>query len=58
MKNQRKFLFVLWMALVTVLYGSTIFAAAPNTCVTCHANESLMKSMYKPPVLPPGEGEG
>ncbi len=58
MKNQRKFLFVLLMALVTVLYGSIIFAAAPNTCVTCHANEALMKSMYKPPVLPATQGEG
>lgn len=58
MRKQRKFLFVFLMVLAAVLYSSMIIAAAPNTCVTCHTNEPLMKSMYKPPVLPPGEGEG
>lgn len=58
MKNQRKFLVVFLSMLVAMLYGSMIFAADPNNCVTCHANESLMKSMYKPPVLPASQGEG
>ncbi len=34
------------------------FAAATNTCVDCHTDEALMKSLHKPPVLPKSEGEG
>jgi hypothetical protein len=35
-----------------------IFAASPNSCVTCHTNENLMKALHKPPPMPAGEGEG
>jgi hypothetical protein len=58
MKNQRKFLIACLIALMVVLYSSMIFAAAPNTCITCHTNESLMKSLHKPPPMPVSEGEG
>ncbi len=29
-----------------------------TSCVTCHTNESIMKSLYRPPSIPAGEGEG
>ncbi len=35
-----------------------VAAAPPNSCVACHTNESLMKSMHKPPDLPKSAGEG
>lgn len=33
-------------------------AASINTCADCHADEALIKSLFKPPVLPKSEGEG
>ncbi|MCX7982299.1 MAG: hypothetical protein N2572_05250 [Syntrophales bacterium] len=29
-----------------------------SSCVSCHTNESIMKSLYRPPHIPAGEGEG
>jgi hypothetical protein len=41
------------------LLGSAhLYAASPSSCTNCHTNELIIKSLYKPPVLPPSEGEG
>jgi hypothetical protein len=38
---------------------STNVPANANSCVQCHTNEALMKSLHKPPVITAGEeGEG
>jgi hypothetical protein len=58
MKHKLRFRMILLAVFVVVCAGVICFAATPNTCVNCHTNESLMKAMYKPPVLPPSEGEG
>ena len=46
------------LILIFSLIYSSCIAAGPNSCVTCHTNETMMKSLYKAPVLPPSEGEG
>ena len=43
---------------LSVLLGSAAYSATPNSCVACHTNEAVMKSLYKPPVLPQNAGEG
>lgn len=58
MKNHRNFLIPSLIAIIALFSGSLIFAAAPSSCVTCHTNESLMKSLHKPPPMPASEGEG
>lgn len=58
MKNQQNFLIPPLIALMVLLSSSLIFAAVPNTCIMCHTNESLMKSLHKPPPMPVSEGEG
>lgn len=36
-----------------------LYAAEDSSCVKCHANEAIMKSLHKPPAMPAGEsGEG
>ncbi|MEI6314190.1 MAG: hypothetical protein WCO89_04920 [Syntrophus sp. (in: bacteria)] len=38
---------------------STSVLANGSSCVQCHTNEALMKSLHKPPVITAGEeGEG
>jgi hypothetical protein len=38
---------------------STHVSANASSCVQCHTNEALMKSLHKPPVITAGEeGEG
>jgi len=38
---------------------STNVLASGSSCVQCHTNEALMKSLHKPPVITAGEeGEG
>jgi len=38
---------------------STNVSANAGSCVQCHTNEALMKSLHKPPVITAGEeGEG
>ncbi len=60
MKNQRKFLaFLYFIVLSPLLFCHSSYAAGDSSCVTCHTNESLMKSLYKPPLMTEGEsGEG
>ena len=48
------FLFILGL----LLFVSPALSAVSNSCVMCHTNESLMKSMHKPPELPKSAGEG
>ena len=57
MRIQGKF-YTFLIILSFLLCGTFAYAAAANNCVTCHTNESLMKSLHKPPPLPAGEGEG
>ena len=54
----KKLKFISLFVFLSLLYSSGCFAAATNSCVTCHTNDMLMKSLYKPPSLPPSEGEG
>ena len=46
------------MLIFFFIFCSAGFAASNSSCVTCHSNESLMKSMHKPPPAPMSEGEG
>ncbi|MFA6411715.1 MAG: hypothetical protein WCW53_03395 [Syntrophales bacterium] len=40
------------------LFSTGVLANA-SSCVQCHTNEALMKSLHKPPVITAGEeGEG
>jgi hypothetical protein len=41
-----------------LVFPFPVFAAPSNSCIVCHTNESLMKSMHKPPPLPASAGEG
>ncbi len=55
----KKNIIIFLLCLYFMLFGCFfVFAAAPNSCVTCHTNESLMKSMHKPPPMPASVGEG
>jgi len=44
------------LVLILVPWSSHSFGA--TSCVTCHTNESIMKSLYRPPAIPAVEGEG
>ncbi len=50
----RPFLISLPLFLLSVLAAD---AAQTSSCVTCHTNAAIMKSMVKPPAMG-GEGEG
>ncbi len=58
MKHRLKLRLILLAAFAALCVSQGVLAATPNTCVNCHTNDSLMKAMYKPPALPPSEGEG
>ncbi|KAF0156345.1 MAG: hypothetical protein FD159_1764 [Syntrophaceae bacterium] len=61
MRNQRRFVFsLLFIAFLQLFFTQAILAAVDSSsCVTCHTNESLIKSLYKaPPLLHAEEGEG
>jgi hypothetical protein len=49
----------LWsiLALLAVFGGVQAFASS-SSCVDCHGNADLMKTMVKPPVVNAEEGEG
>lgn len=55
-----KAIFILWAVLILVflLPSSSIVATGTNTCQTCHTNEGILKTLYKPPAVKAGEGEG
>jgi len=55
---QRTVTFLLCLIMVMMVSQICIAAAPPNSCVVCHTNESLMKSMHQPPELPASAGEG
>jgi hypothetical protein len=54
----KKFSLGLALGLLLVWQGSGFAAAAKNGCLTCHTNDAMMKSLYKPPAMQAGEGEG
>ena len=58
MKHRLKLRIIFLAAFAALCVSQVALAATPNTCVNCHTNESLMKAMYKPPILPPSAGEG
>jgi hypothetical protein len=60
MRNSHKLILNLILIFFMQLYFAyTVCSAAESSCVTCHSNESLMKSLHKPPPMPEGEsGEG
>ena len=41
-----------------LLWSASASAASSNSCTGCHTNDAVMKSLYKPPAMPVGEGEG
>jgi hypothetical protein len=46
-------------SLIFLFLFSTAVLANGSSCVRCHTDEGLMKSLHKPPVIPAGEeGEG
>ena len=53
----KRFFFSLLIS-VFLLGSAHLYAANPNSCTNCHTNETIIKSLYKAPVLPPSEGEG
>jgi hypothetical protein len=46
------------LLLVAWQSGPAFAAAAKSSCLNCHTNDKVMKTLYKPPVLEGGEGEG
>ncbi len=58
MKHRLKLRMILLAAFAALCVSQGVLAATPNPCVNCHTNDSLMKAMYKPPALPPSDGEG
>ena len=61
MIDQRRFMFNLMVIVFLQLFFAQAILAAVDrsSCVTCHTNESLIKSLYKaPPLLHSEEGEG
>jgi hypothetical protein len=57
MRTQRRFIFsLLFIAFLQLFFTQATLAAVDSSCVTCHTNESLMKTLHKPPSMPEGEG--
>jgi hypothetical protein len=46
------------LLLITWQSGPGFAAAAKSGCLACHASDKMMKTLYKPPALEAGEGEG
>jgi hypothetical protein len=44
------------MAIFQLFFADAIYATQDSSCVKCHSNEMIMKSMHKPPPAPAGEG--
>jgi hypothetical protein len=57
MRHQQTFPLFL-IAAFLLFYCSTSFAAPAGSCIICHTNESLMKTLHKPVPIPASEGEG
>jgi hypothetical protein len=45
------------VAFVLFIYGAAV-AETGGGCVRCHTDEALMKSLFVPPKIDSGEGEG
>ena len=47
------------VALLLLVYGAAVAAVETGGgCVRCHTDEALMKSLFVPPKIDGGEGEG
>jgi hypothetical protein len=51
---------IISLSVVSLLFFSSFptFAADEASCIKCHTNDAMMKSLYKPLPMPAGEGEG
>ena len=45
-------------SILLVLFGGVAVAQTDSGCVTCHTDEALLKSLFLPPKIDSGEGEG
>ncbi len=52
--------FVLWFVLLLVILfpSSSTIADSASSCQICHTNEGILKSLFKPPAMKAGGGEG
>lgn len=41
-----------------MLFAAAIPAAAKGSCIGCHTDEAVLKSLFSPPKAAPAEGEG
>jgi len=57
-RNRQIIVSLFTVFLLSNLLGSAVYSATPNSCVACHTNEAVMKSLYKPPSIPQDQGEG
>ncbi|HQG33673.1 MAG TPA: hypothetical protein PK175_02215 [Syntrophales bacterium] len=44
--------------IVLLIFTVSGLAASGKGCITCHTDGELLKSLYKPPVIDAGAGEG
>lgn len=60
MRHLQKFILTTGLAVTFLILGLSIACAADeSSCIKCHSNDAIMKSLHKPQPLPPGEsGEG
>ena len=58
MINLQKYFLCCFLVFILLLYHAASVTAQVNSCVACHTNETVMKSLYKPPVIPQDAGEG
>ncbi len=54
----RKYVLSSLMIIAFLLAPAVILYANTSSCVNCHTNDSIMKSLHKPPAIQAGEGEG
>lgn len=60
MRHLQKFILTTGLAVAFLISGlSVTYADDESSCIKCHSNDAIMKSLHKPLPLPPGEsGEG
>jgi len=57
MRKLQKFILTTGLAVAFLVSGLCVsYAADESSCVKCHSNEAIMKSLHKPQPMPPGEG--
>jgi hypothetical protein len=53
-----KTMLAMWSALFLLVFPSICAVADDGSCVLCHTSEAVLKSLFKPPPMPAGAGEG